>query len=142
MVLNANINIVNDFGQCFGEKKANQLDCDDLGNSFCISGFLYELILNTAYSFFFFFRSNICIPFLLIRKISTFYQTIFFKICKNVHNWSICFAWNHEQQNIRLHFTVTSLVHFVWFFGTMASYKYTKLTYVACLLFYYNFRTW
>jgi len=70
------------FGQCFGEKKQINLTVMILGNSFCISGFLYELILNTAYSYLFFFRSNICIPFLLIRTISTLYQTIFSKFVK------------------------------------------------------------
>jgi len=39
-------------------------------------------------------------------------------------------------------FSSTSLAHFDWSFGTMPSYKYTKLTYLACLVFCYNFRTW
>jgi len=57
-----------------------------LGKSFYISGFLYELVMNTEISTVTcfcccFFRLTICIPF-LIRKIATFYRTVFSKFVK------------------------------------------------------------
>jgi len=38
-------------------------------------------------------------------------------------------------------FPSTSLAHFVLSIGKVVSYRYTKLTYLACLVFCYNFRT-
>jgi len=46
-----------------------------------------------------------------------------------------------RRQNNQLFFSSTSLAHFVRYFGTMASYTYTKLTDLACLVFCYNCRT-
>ena len=100
-------------GQSLGEKIANQLDCGDFRQT--ISYFGLSRLSHIEYRI----------------KISTVTYTSFAVYINNMYIFS-------HKKNIN--FLSNSV--FIVYFGTMASYTYTKLTYLSCLVFCYNFRTW
>ena len=109
------------------DKMANQLDFGDFRQIivyFVLSIWTpieYRTRISTVtYAFFCFFRLTICIPF------QTFCRTVFSKFVK---------MYTIDQKQARNHEHLDNKTHFVWSFSTMASYIYTKITYLACLVF-------
>ena len=130
------------------KKIANQLDFGDFRQLilyFGVSGISnIELKLARWHIPFFLFILTICISF-LIRKLSTFYRTF---VSKFVKNYTIVQVFCSTSRTLVIYnttfdyFVLTSLAHFIGSVGTLASYTYTKLTYLACLVCCNNFRTW
>ena len=82
------LKVVKDCWSLFSWKQSLEI----LGKQFCISGFLYELILNIEYNLerwqimFCFFKLTICIP-LVKRNKSTFCQTVFSSKLVKMYNF-------------------------------------------------------
>ena len=112
--LNAKINIAMDFWSKHWWKNSKSMDFGDFKQSFCISGFLYEHILNIE-----------------LKLVQWHILYLLFQI-NNKYIFS-------RKKNINF----LSNSKFVKMY-TIAQYfyTYTKLTDTVCLVFCYNFRTW